>query len=356
MLHFFPHYADDVDGHPFAEALRDLGMPHRIFARRIDRTYRTRLGLFAVVYPRLAWFAAQDAVRSLIRSRPRPTAAIIGSVVEALVFGLLRRLLRLDTLIVFQSLIITPRRTLVARALSRGYFALVLRLIDLGICHSRSEREDYRARFPRARCRFAFVPYGTTVHDRATAAAVPEKTGVLVSAGRSGRDYRTLAAAIRGLDCRLRIICNVPAALDGVKADGQISILPDCFGWDYILALAEAQIVVVPLAAESVSAGQMVLLQARALGKPTIISRTRTTVDYATDEEDALLVGIGDMHAMRAAIVRLLTDARLRQRIGSNARRGFERENSTEAYIRNLVTAVESALARRITDRLAGQL
>jgi glycosyltransferase involved in cell wall biosynthesis len=166
------------------------------------------------VYPRLAWFAAQDAVRSLIRSRPRPTAAIIGSDVEALVFGLLRRLLRLDTLIVFQSLIITPRRTLVARALSRGYFAVIVRVIDLGICHSRGEREDYRA----------------------------------------------------------------------------------------------------------------------------------------------LLVEIGDISAMRTATLRLMTDAGLRQRIGTNARERFERENSTEAYIRNVVAAVGSALAQRISDRSAGQL
>ena len=39
MLHFFPHYANDVTDTPFAAELRRLGVPHRFFATKISLRY-----------------------------------------------------------------------------------------------------------------------------------------------------------------------------------------------------------------------------------------------------------------------------------------------------------------------------
>jgi glycosyltransferase involved in cell wall biosynthesis len=345
MLHFFPNYAKDVADHPFARELRRSNVPHRFFNAYVDRNYKTVFGCFLRVYPNLAWVAFRCSVRSLLLSRPRPAACIVRSDIEALIFGALRWLLRLRTLIVFETLIVTPRRTPLLDALYQRYFRLILSLIDVGICHSTAEVTRYARAFPGVRCRFVFVPYGTTVTDRekliAAYAAKGGDTGEIVTAGRSSRDYATLAAAIRGLPCRLRIICDVPAPVAGIERSDQITIDRDCVGWSYIEALADALFVVVPLSVDELSAGQMVLLQASALAKAVIITRTSTTPEYATDGDDALLVDRGDETQMRQAIRRLLEDRSLRDSIAAKASQRFEREHSTEAYVRKLVAAVD---------------
>jgi len=344
MLHFFPRYDKDVSDQPFATELRRLGVPHRFFGASLNLRYATLPGLLLRVYPTLAWFALRSAVRSLLFSRPRPTAAVVGSDVEALVFGAIRLLFGLRTLIVFETLIITPRRSPRMDAIYRRYYALILSLIDLAICHSSGEVARYAREFPASRCRFAFVPYGTTVTGAAglmaATAAGGGMDGAIVAAGRSGRDYRTLAAAIAGLPCRLDIICDTAAAVAGIAASPQLRVVTGCFDRDYIAAVARALLVVVPLSVDDVSAGQMVLLQAAALGKARVITRTATTLEYASDGEDALFVAMGDVAAMREAIERLIADPALRARLGANAAARFEREHSTEAYVRGLVAAI----------------
>ncbi|WP_428533766.1 glycosyltransferase [Rhodopila sp.] len=343
MLHFFPHYANDVSEHPFAVELRRCQLPHRFFASEVDRNYTTLAERLFVAYPRMMWVALGSAIRSLLLSRPRPVAAVVGSDIEALIFGLIRTLLRLRTIIVYETLIIAPRRSPVLRAATHGYFGFILSLIDVAICHSRAETVQYAAAFPRARCRFACVPYGTTVtNHRAVIAKYRNRTETadIVTAGRSGRDYTTLAKAIEGLPCRLRIICNLASSVAGITQNEQITVIRDCFGGDYIDMLAKSLFVVVPLAADDVSAGQMVLLQASALRKAVVVTRTTTTLEYATDTEDALFVDIGDVQQMRTAIRRLLEDTSLRDRLAENALGRFERCYTTEQYVRNMVAAI----------------
>ncbi len=354
MLHFFPHYAKDVSAYPFAIELRRLQVEHRFFDAHVPRRYKTIWGLLLWVYPPSIWSALRCAVWSLLLSRPRPTAVIIESDIEALVFGVLRRILRLQTLIVFQTLIITPRRSSIANALYQHYFALILSLVDIGICHSRAEIAHYAKAFPNARCQLVFVPYGTTVHNAEAALAEYEaagRGGDVVTAGRSGRDYRTLVEAIQGLPCKLRILCDLNAPLIGIEPSEQIKLIRNCFGWAYIQALANAVFVVVPLAENDISAGQMALLHACALGKAVIVTRTATTPDYATDGEDALFVEMGDVGQMRAAVRRLLEEPALRERIGSRAFERFTREHSTEAFVRNLIAAIGT-----IRPQIAGGL
>jgi glycosyltransferase involved in cell wall biosynthesis len=345
MIHFFPRYTNDASADPIAVELRRLGIPHRFFATQISQRYRAKSTLFLVVYPRLAWVAMRDAVRSMVLSQPKPSVVIVGTDVEALVFGVVRSLTFSQTRVVMQTLIITPRRHWVLNKLYHAYFSVILGLIDGAICHSRAEVATYPRQFRSPRCRFAFVPYGMTVSPsviRQVEARSDSRAGDVVTAGRSNRDYRTLAAAIEGLDCRLRIICDLNDPVADLPASGQITVLSDCFDLDYFTELAAAKFVVVPLSSDSQSAGQMVLLQASALGKAMIVTRSQTTVDYGTDGLDVIFVEIGDVGGMRAAIKRLLQDDALRERLGANARERFHREYSSEVYARNVVAALKA--------------
>jgi glycosyltransferase involved in cell wall biosynthesis len=346
VLHLSHLHAWDIESSPYGAELRRLGVAHRFIATPVNMRYRSLAGLLLRVYPTLIRRTLGTAFASLWRAPPQ--AMVVSSDIEALIYGTLRTLLRRRTLVVLPTLIVTPRRQKLLNAIYMAYWRRVFAAIDLGICHARAELAGNARLFPGHAEKLAFVPFGTTVTDRdALRAMKPLGDGVpvIVTAGRSGRDYPTLARAIAGLNCKLLILCDVGAALAGVPASPRIEVVRDRFGDAYLETLAGAAFVVVPLAVQGVSAGQMVLLQAAAIGRAVIITRTETTTDYATDEMDALLVERGDEAALRRAIVRLLEDPALCRRLGEAAAARFERDHSTEAYVRGLVGAIDARLA-----------
>jgi len=343
VIHFFPTFGREAAASPFGEALRQSGVPHRIFAGEVRFNYRSRLELLLVCIPRLAWFAARSVVASLLLSRPPPDVVVVGSDVEVLAFALGRALLRRRVRIVLGSFIFTGRSTSWENTVRRAYFRFVLGRTDLAIVHSRLEVERYRAIFTAPRTRFVFIPWGTTIALRKTvmgdARIAPGEAGV-VTAGKSGRDYRTLFAAMAEVPAELRVICDYAGALAGAVPGARTTVLADCHGLDYFTELARAAVVAIPLAVEDISAGQMVLVQSMGMGKAIVISSTPTICDYVTHGHDALLVPCGDAAALHGAILLLLGDRELRVRLGGNARTTFDADLSTEGHLRRLLAAI----------------
>ncbi len=345
MLHFVHLRSWNIETSPFGEELKRLGTAHRFLITPVNLRYHSRIELLLRIYPVLFYRMLAIAIRSLILSRPRPDAVVVSSDVEALVFCAIRTLTRRRTLVVFQTLIVTQRKSRIANMLYLAYYRLIMAAIDIGICHARAELSAYAILFPSHAHKLVSVPYGITVNNRDVLTATPplgDGVPVIVTAGRSGRDYPTLARAIIGLPCRLKIICDVAAPLVGVPFSSQIEVVDHCFDDDYLRTLAGAAFVVLPLGIDDISAGQMVLLQAAALGRAVIITRTTTTVDYAIHEQDALLVGISNISALREAIVRLLDDPALCIQLGAAASDRFDRDYSTEAYVRSIVSVIEA--------------
>lgn len=345
MIHFFPLFSRDAASTLYGEALRATGQPFRIFATRISFSYRSRWGLVFLCLPRLAAFAISSSITSLLRSTPSPDAVVISSDIEAIVFATVRRLAgRRQARIVLSPFIYTSRRGSRIEALRRAYYAWVLRHVDVAIVHSRLEVDGYRALFPRVATRFAYVPFGLNVDGRealiAEAATLAPRAPVLVAAGKSGRDYATLFQAVQGLNVELRVICDHLAAVPPPPPGARITVLGDCHGNAYLREIAGASIVIVPLAVSDISAGQMVIVQAKALARPLIITDTPTTRDYAANGHDALLVPLADAGAMRAAITTLLGDDALRARLASNAAASYAHDNGTHAFFTALLDAI----------------
>ena len=71
--------------------------------------------------------------------------------------------------------------------------------------------------------------------------------------------------------------------------------------------------------------GQTVLLEALALGKPTIVTRSPALAEYVTDGVDTILVEPHQPAELRNAIEKLLADPVLRESLATNARRTAER-------------------------------
>ncbi len=344
VIHFFPMFSRDAAQTLYGQALREIGAEHRIFADHISFNYRSTAELLFVCLPRLIGFALASSWRSLVAARPAPDAVVVSSDIETLVFAAMRFLRRRKTRIVVTPFIFTARGKKRLDAVRRAYYAFVLRHVDVAIVHSRLEAERYCRVFPNARARFVFVPYGLNIDARAAimaeAGAIPPRARpVVVSAGKSGRDYATLFEAIVGLDVEARVICDFVPAIPPVPPGARVTVLGDCHGAAYLGELARADIVALPLAVGDISAGQMVLIQAKALARPAIVTDTPTIRDYAADGEDALLVPLGDAGALRAAIARLAGDAALRARLGAVAAARYERDHGTRGFMAHLVAA-----------------
>ena len=357
MLHFVHLRPWDIANSPIGQELKRLGVPHQFLGTPVNLRYRWRMELFLRIYPLLAVRLLAAAWASMWSARSSPSAVLVSSDIEAVMFGLIRSALRRPTLIVLQTLIITPRSSRWANLAYMAYWRLILGLIDVGVCHARSEIAEYERLFPAHGHKLVFIPYGTTVNRRSPSSAPPPPDDVptIVTAGRSGRDYLTLARAVEGLPCRLTIICDVAGPLRTLPASEQIEIARTCFDHEYLDRLAQATIVVVPLSVHHASAGQMVLLQAAALARPVVITRTATTIDYATDGKDGLLVPMGDVATLRQTLAYLLGNAELRRLLGQAASDRFVRHHSTEAYVRNLVQIVQSRLGAAASGGRPGE-
>ena len=226
------------------------------------------------------------------------------------------------------------------------YYRFVMRRVSCAICHSTLETERYRDLFAGCGADFVFVPWGchvpTPAEIVAKAVAVPRGDGLprVVTAGRSGRDYQTLVAAATTIPCRLTVICNEHAALGGVVASERVEVLTSTFGADYFMQLLQADIVVVPLQVDDVSAGQMVLIEAMALARPLVVTQTPTIGDYLVDGDTALLVPRGDVSAMALAIQRLLDDPAAAAAMGGRAQTRYAAKFSTDAHLQALIDAV----------------
>jgi len=329
------------------DALRALGVPHRIIASDVPQRYVHRLQLLMLGYPRLAWSALRTAASSMYGKGPPPDAAVISSDVEALVFALVRAMpFAARPRLVFMPFIFTQRASAYVNRARLLYYRFVMRRVSCAVCHSLLEVARYQEAFAGCGVHFVFVPWGGYVPSAAEIAAkvpAPPNDGLprVVSAGKSGRDYPTLAKAVADLHCHLTIICNAAAPIDRVTSSDQVEVLQDTFGIDYLAWLMRADVVAIPLQVEDISAGQMVIIQAMALGRPLVVTQTPTIGDYLRHEDTALLVPRGDVPAMAAAIHRLLDDPATAAALGGRAKARYAEMFSAEAHLRLLVDAIQ---------------
>lgn len=98
--------------------------------------------------------------------------------------------------------------------------------------------------------------------------------------------------------------------------------------------LADATIFVLPSYVEGVP---MALLEAMSLGLPVIATPVGGVPEIVTHEVDGLLVPPGDVPALAAAIMRLMSDPQLRERLGRAARETIAKRFSLDTAVEQLL-------------------
>ena len=335
-VHFFVTFAKDAYNSPFAQALREQGIDFRIFSEQISLRYAIRAWLYIVGWPRMIAFAFRQSSRSL-SATPKADWVVVQSHFDILAMSILSVLLfRKKPKLMLLGFIYTRRKSVWVSKLKQYYFSLIIWLADCVVCHSRLEVEDNRVFFKTSASKFVYIPYGLHV-------AVPdiEETDTApapyaLSAGRSGRDYDLLIKVFTALGYPLHIVCDSVSAVSDQGLPDNIKVLRSHYGGEYIKEIALAKLVIIPIAVDDISAGQMVLLQAMALHKPVIITDTPSTRLYCEHRKTALMIEKNSLVEMRAAVEVLWVDERLAENLAENGFVHFNSQHSMAVFVKNI--------------------
>lgn len=205
------------------------------------------------------------------------------------------------------------------------------------VVSSSSELEYYRKVFDWPAGKIAFVPLHTDPELLFKKSS--EKGDFVLAAGRSFRDYDTLLRAIAGTNIGLLIVggYGVTARYGGVanvetREDIAVSELCDL--------MLKARAIIIPLQYRAISTGQSVLLQAMALGKAVIATRTAGTIDYIDHMVDGLLVPPGDVAKLKEALLLLWNNKVLCRDLGAKARSRVTTMYLPRHYVKSVSDAV----------------
>lgn len=206
--------------------------------------------------------------------------------------------------------------------------------------------EKYGQRVP-----VEFVPFGVHVdHFRPT--TEPAAVDVVSVGADPHRDFellRTVATRMPQFSFRIVTTADRAAALGEMPKN--TVLVADIPFEDMRRYLAQARVVALPVRENSYSGATTVLLQAMALQKPVVVTRTKAiTTGYGlVDGENCRLVPPGDVDAFERALSDVLRNDLHARSLAARARATVERELTWDLYvdrIERLLSAAAEASAR----------
>jgi glycosyltransferase involved in cell wall biosynthesis len=180
----------------------------------------------------------------------------------------------------------------------------------------------------------------------------PVNPDQICAAGLEWRDYPTLIEAAAAMpDLSVKLAAASPWSKHEDQTAGR-ALPPNVdarrYPYDGLRDLyAESAFVAVPLRETDFQAGVTTILEAMAMGKAVIATRTQGQTDVIADGATGLLVAPGDVAGWRAAITRLRGDEALRERLGANARRWVEENATLDRWAARIADAVAASVRGR---------
>jgi glycosyltransferase involved in cell wall biosynthesis len=251
---------------------------------------------------------------------------------------LLKRAGRLRPPLVYAAIGLPERLVQLRSERMRRLYASSLGACASVIAYSEHEAEDLRrwlARYGVPEPRVEFVPFG--VDPGAFAPAGGDGAGDVVSVGADPhRDFDLLVrVATRMPDVGFRIVTTADRARGLAARPANVSLEADLPFEEMRRRLASARLVALPVRENSYSGATTVLLQAMALEKPVVVTRTSAIASgYGlVDGENCRLVAPGDADGFERALGAVLRDDFHARALGASARATVERELTWERYV-----------------------
>jgi glycosyltransferase involved in cell wall biosynthesis len=315
--------------------------------RRADRVLRTAVGVaggyggdFATVLASRATANQADVVFSTVDTVGIPAMLLAqGRVLRPpLVYasiGLLERISRIRN---------APVRRLYRRALAAS--AAV-------VAYGHAEAEELRRWLGPSSPPVSFVPFGVDLAYFRPQQVEPDVDVLSVGAD-PRRDYALLARAAARLSERsFRIVASAEQEreLGGVPVN--VAVEADVPFAGIRERLARARVVALPVRENLYSGATTTLLQAMAMGRPVVVSRTAAIADgYGlVDGENCRLVPPGDEAALETALSELLADEAAAASLGAGARETAERGLGWDRYVDAIAEVLREAATRGRSGR-----
>jgi glycosyltransferase involved in cell wall biosynthesis len=262
---------------------------------------------------------------------------------------LLRRAGRLRPPLVYVAIGLPERLARLRSERMRRLYASALGSCASVAAYSQHEADDLRSWLVRFGFspRVAFVPFGV---DSAAFRPQPGSATVdVVSVGTDPhRDFALLLrVATRMPDVGFRIVASRDHLRGLASVPANVAIENDIPFEEMRRRLVEARVVALPVRENSYSGATTVLLQAMALGKPVVVTRTNAiATGYGlVDGENCRLVAPGDDAGFERALADVLRDEFHARALGASARATVERELTWERYVARIEELLRDAVA-----------
>jgi glycosyltransferase involved in cell wall biosynthesis len=218
--------------------------------------------------------------------------------------------------------------------------------IDRFFVYSTWQKRFIETRWRIASERVIFTPFMVDTRFFTLEQVTPNASGtpLICSVGLEARDYPTLLAAVRDLDLHLTIAAASPWSKRADSMRDQVipeNVTVRRFSQFELRQLyADSRFMVMPLHNVEFQAGVTAILEAMAMGRAVICTRTPGQTDVIIDGETGLYVPPGDSQALADAIKYLLANPYEAERMGQAGRRLVEQSMSLDCYIERLRAVV----------------
>lgn len=330
---------------------RGLGVEHNLEAHRTARWARAA-GATVKWLLELGGGYGGDFASTLASLRRANRADVVLSTVDTvgIPLVLLKRARMLHPPLVYVAVGLPERLTRLRSERMRRLYASALASCSSVIAYSEHEVESLREWVGRqgVTARIEFVPFGVD-----TESFRPEDertTDEVVSVGADPhRDFPLLVrVATRMPETSFRIVTTGEHSRALPALPANVTVDSDRPFEETRDRLARARVVALPVRENSYSGATTVLLQAMALAKPVVVTRTKAiATGYGlVDGENCRLVPPGDADGFERALVEVLRDEPEARHLGASARSTVERDLTWDQYVDRLATVL--ADARRV--------
>jgi len=261
----------------------------------------------------------------------------------AQLFGLIRSVFRLSKVkhIVLELMLDEPGDSFVWK-IKTMFQRVCFSSTDIVFVSARSEIKTYSKRLKVPESRIRFLPFHTNVIEPRIVAGTG---GYIFSAGKSGRDYATFADAVDGLNANFVVVSD-RYSINGVNFPENVAVYVDVSYERYLELLYGCSMVVVPLKKLVKSTGQVVFLEAMALGKPVIATDTIGTADYIDHGITGMLTPPEDTVALRAAISDFIDNPTVYSSMALQAFNKVVRSHTFEAYVNTILATANELISK----------
>ena len=211
------------------------------------------------------------------------------------------------------------------------------------LTNSSAEVDSIGKRFELRPQSVKYVPMHTTIKNPTPS---QHNEGYVLAAGRSLRDYATLVACARSCpNIPFRMICGMDDRLNNPPPN--VTVHQEVARDTYLSYLDRCTLVAVPLIPTDRATGQVVILEAMAMGKPVIATLAPGSKDLIVNGETGLLVNPADTEGWTKAIQQLFNNPAQAKHNAQNALQYIQQECSYEVHAKRKLQAIESLWLER---------